>query len=255
MQTGIPPELNLVGPQGQFPKVALVDPTTSGYLFFALEIDHRLPFAYFLESNRKKTAISALKDIAESLRQRTDVHDATVFKTLIAPPGQGALLKHRPDIKIARYDVVLLAEFATPEAAHAYRVSNEWTQIETDASRDVKEHLTITATNLRAIGAVDHQKQGVFLFNYFVSDSLAQNLGIWEYTAGWFTDQTGLDNSTLLHPDDASPVDYTVINHCRWDGLWDILPSLLFKKSFRSFVLKNFEANATAPIPILYRLA
>ena len=109
--------------------------------------------------------------------------------------------------------------------------------------------------NLRAIGPVDHKRQGVFLFNYFVSDSLPQNLGIWEYTAGWFADQTGLDNSSLLRPDEGQTTDYTVINHCRWDSLWNILPSLLFKKSFRSFVLKNFEANGTAPIPILYRMA
>ena len=31
--------LQIVGPKNTFPKVALVDPTNSGYLLFALEID------------------------------------------------------------------------------------------------------------------------------------------------------------------------------------------------------------------------
>jgi len=38
---------------------------------------------------------------------------------------------------------------------------------------------TIAATNPRRIGPVDHTRQGVFLFNYFVADSVAQNLGVW----------------------------------------------------------------------------
>jgi len=34
-----------------------------------------------------------------------------------------------------------------------------------------------------------------------------------------------------------------------------ILPSLIFKKSFKEFVLNNFEANNVAAMPILYKLA
>jgi hypothetical protein len=84
---------------------------------------------------------------------------------------------------------------------------------------------------------------------------LDQNLAVWEYTAGWFEDQTGLRNSTVLLPEAGPRKDYTIINHCRWDSLWDILPSLAFKRSFRTYVLAHFEANNTAAIPILYRLA
>jgi hypothetical protein len=54
-------------------------------------------------------------------------------------------------------------------------------------------------------------------------------------------------------PDRREGVDYKIINHCRWDRLTDVLPSLLFKPSFRSFVLANFAANSTAAIPVLYR--
>jgi hypothetical protein len=39
------------------------------------------------------------------------------------------------------------------------------------------------------------------------------------------------------------------------DRLADVLPSLVLKRSFRDFVLAHFDANDTAPMPILYRLA
>ena len=47
---------------------------------------------------------------------------------------------------------------------------------------------------------------------------------------------------------------YTIINHCRWDKLIDILPSLIFKKSFHSYVLDNFFANNVAAMPVLYKM-
>jgi hypothetical protein len=44
----------------------------------------------------------------------------------------------------------------------------------------------VTATNPKSMGPVDHARQGVFLFNYFFADDTAENLAVWEYTAGWF---------------------------------------------------------------------
>ena len=107
----------------------------------------------------------------------------------------------------------------------------------------------------KRIGAVDHRRGGIFLFNYFYADSLEQNLAVWEYTAGWFQNETGLDNSTVLAPTQPDLSQYTLINHCRWDRLTDVLPALVFKRSFRDFVLAHFDANDTAPMPILYKLA
>jgi hypothetical protein len=45
------------------------------------------------------------------------------------------------------------------------------------------------------------------------------------------------------------------MNHCRWDRLRDLMPSLIFKRSFRTYVLANFAANRVAAMPILYRMA
>jgi hypothetical protein len=124
-----------------------------------------------------------------------------------------------------------------------------------DAKENSHNLTCISASNTRRIGSVDHSKNGVFLFNYFYSDSLDTNLQVWNYTAGWFQDQTGFDNSTVLLPDEAAQVPYTIINHCRWDRLRSILPALLFNRTFKPFVLNNFEKNNTAAMPILYQLA
>ena len=174
---------------------------------------------------------------------------------MIISPGRGAFLKKRPSIEIAKFDVVMLIEFDTHESVKEFQKSLEWQNIEETYKSETKKSLTVTGVNVRRIGPVDHSKKGVFLFNYFYADEVKQNLQVWEYTAGWFQDQTGLDNSTLILPDQVNESSYKIINHCRWDHLIDILPSLIFKKSFKEFVLKNFEANNVAAMPILYKLA
>jgi hypothetical protein len=247
--------MKIVGPKNKFPKVTLVDPTNSGYLLFALNVDRRPPIGFFIESQNKKNILSELKGELDNLKNNFKVIDATVFKAMIIPPGRGAFLKKRPNVEIAKFDVVLLIEFDLHESAKEFHRSLQWKNIEDACKTRAKKSLTITGSNIRRIGPVDHSKKGVFLFNYFFSDQVNRNLEVWEYTAGWFQDQTGLDNSTVILPDQIKENSYKIINHCRWDHLIDILPSLIFKSSFKKFVLNNFETNNVAAMPILYRLA
>jgi hypothetical protein len=245
----------MVGPKNQFPKVALVDPIGSGYLLFALQIDHRPPIGFFIESQQKKRILLKLKHEVINLGKNPKVVEATVFKAMIIPPGRGEFLKKRPSAEIAKFDVVMLIEFDTHESVKKFQKSLQWQNTEDTYKASTKKSLTVTGVNVRRIGPVDHSKKGVFLFNYFYADQVKQNLQVWEYTAGWFQDQTGLDNSTVILPDIVKENSYKIINHCRWDRLIDILPSLIFKRSFKKFVLNNFEANNVAAMPILYRLA
>jgi hypothetical protein len=240
---------------GRFPKVRLVEPTTHGYVLAAFEVDHRPPIGYFVESAQKRRVVARSKALAASLRGRDGIIEAVVFKTLVRPPGEGAFLRQRPQVPRARFDVVLLIETATVDAADRLRQDEAFVAATKEITSASKQSLIVTLRNGRRIGPVDHSRDGVFLFNFFFADKLEQNLAVWEYTAGWFSDQTGLDNSTLLLPERTSESPFTVINHCRWDGPADIIPSLLFKPSFRSYVLRHFEANSTAAMPILYRLA
>lgn len=249
------PEINRVGPEGKFPKVRLMEPTTHGYVLLVAEVDHRPPVAFFIESAGKKALLETLKAACAELEGAEGVLDATCFKALVIPPGRGRYLDRRPDVTLRKFDVAVLIECDMPERARALRESEAVRAMEAAMRGAAKAVEVITASNVKRIGPVDHSRDGVFLFNYFVADTLGQNLGVWQYTAGWFQDQTGLDNSTVLLPDAGAETDATIINHCRWDHLSDIVPSLLFKPSFRNYVLANFEANATAAVPVLYRLA
>jgi len=80
-------DLKIVGPTGRFPKVTLVDPTTSSYLIFALEIDHRLPVTYFRESHAKKAAIVLVKAAARRLDSNPDESTPRCSKLCSRRPG------------------------------------------------------------------------------------------------------------------------------------------------------------------------
>lgn len=246
-------ELQVVNADARYDKVSLTNTTDSGYIHIAAEVDGRLPFLRV--SRTKRTLLRVCKRLCKALEQREEVKSAVTFKALLIPPGRGEFLKERPSVHVARFDVAVLIETTDVADARALREENVFTELEErvrNASRYV--HI-ITASNAKRIGPVDHERDGVFLFNYFYADDTSQNLAVWEYTAGWFEQETGLDNSTLLLPVEGEESEYPIVNHCRWDHLWDVLPSLLFKSSFRSYVLENFKANRTAAIPILYSLA
>jgi len=249
-------KLNIVNQHLKFQKVSLVEPSNSFYLHIAAEIDHSL-FPFFLSiSSKKKTIIEQSKKWCEQLRTDENVKDAVVFKAIIIPPGIGKFIEERKDkVHIAKFDFVILIETTSIEVIENIKNSRLY-QIIVNAIKDasVFTHI-INATNIKHISPVNHNKQGVFLFNYFFADSLEQNLGVWEYTAGWFQQETGLNNSTVLLPTDKQQSKYTIINHCRWDKLSDVLPSLIFKKSFHSYVLDNFYANKVAAMPVLYKIA
>lgn len=240
---------------GTFPRVALKRPNGRGYILLAGEVDRRLPFAYFLESRGKKRLIADLKRLLDRLRADGRAEEATLFKAALVPPGRGAYLLSRPDAHIARFDVALIVRTESPAAAATLAGSEAFRQIEETMRAGARHTYRMVGENLRRIDDVDHTRDGIFLINYFLAAEEAQNLAVWEYTAGWFQDQTGLDNSVLMRPLEQDGARYTILNHCRWDGAGDIVPSLLFKPSFRSYVLRHFEANRTAAIPVLYRLA
>jgi hypothetical protein len=68
--------------------------------------------------------------------------------------------------------------------------------------------------------------------------------------------ETGLDNSTLLVPSEGERSDYLAINNARSEeSLARLLWRLFSKKSFRTYVLANLEANRVGAMPIFYRLA
>jgi hypothetical protein len=254
MDGGEETALVTTGQEGRFRKVSLVAPDGRAYLWIGAEVDHRPPFFFWLKSAAKRRALARLKAAAAALRQAA-AEEAVVFEALAVPPGRGDYLSQRPDIVVRPYDAVLLAAFATEAEARAWRDGPAAEGLMAGLRAEARAADIALAVNGRRIGAVDHERPGVFLFNYFIAESRARNLAVWEHTAGWFQEKTGLDNSTLLVPQAGEAIPQSVINHCRWDRVRDILPALIFRPSFRSFVLRAFALNRTAAVPVLYRLA
>jgi hypothetical protein len=236
-------------------RARLIQPAGSGYVLLAAEVDAHPPFLW--PSRTKRHLLEECVRWCEGVAQQPGVLEAVTFRAILVPPlGEPGFLRRRRDqFHRARYDLVLLVETDSVARAEALFESTSFRLLEAHMRNEAHHVYVVAASNAKRIGAVDHQRNGVFLFNYFYADSLAQNLAVWEYTAGWFQKETGLDNSTVLTPTQPDLSQYTLINHCRWDGLADVLPSLVFKRSFRDFVLAHFDANDTAPMPILYKLA
>lgn len=180
--------------------------------------------------------------------------NALLFSASLIPPGRGRLLKERPNVHIAKFDVVVLLEVPEGLNIDEVRSLGAYKEMKQLVSANARNTFFMTASNVKRINGVDHSKQGVFLFNYFYADDLEQNIGIWEYTAAWFQKETGLDNSTVFLPHEPDESQYRIVNHCRWNNLLEIVPSLIFKKTFRSYVLDNFYGNNVAAMPILYKL-
>jgi hypothetical protein len=230
-------------------RARLIKPTSSGFVHVGASSGRwALPFA--LPRARRRALLAAITAAAAALRRDSRVLRADVFRGLVRPPD-GDLANS--GVPAADFDAVLLIETRTVADASTLRNDDVVAGLMAELAGTAARTLVFTASNVRRMGPVDHERQGVFLFNYFAADDVDTNLHAWQYTAGWFHDETGLDNSTVLRPA-GSQGPYTLVNHARWDRLSNVLPALLFKRSFRTFVLRVFADNRVTPNPVLYRL-
>jgi len=256
-------ELNIVNPDPRYSRVNLIEPTTLGYIHLAAEVrprpmpPQRLPFVP--NGRAREELLSRLKMLASRLEQLELVEKATIFDAVAIPPTSrfSSYLKERADsIHLARFNVVVLIETASPEVAREVQRTPDYRGLVEALESEARDMHVMVARNAKRIGDVDKTKDGVFLFNYFVADDANVALELWDYLAGWYEVETGLDNSTLLVPLEDEASDYLAINNARWGGS---LPRLLFrqlsKKSFRTYVQANLEANRVGAMPILYRPA
>jgi hypothetical protein len=246
-------DLQIVNPKPKYQKVTLIQPPPLGYIHVAAAVDPprgRTPFPG--RSLQKAALLTQLQSLARQLERLGTVQRATVFRAiLVAPPAGYA---RQQATHVARYDVVVLIETTSPEVlgeVQAAEPNKLLVQAVTEAATDVH---VMTARCPKRVRDVDKTRQGLFLFNYFVADDAGVALQLWDYLAGWYAAETGLDNSTLLEP--LGDADYVFVNHARWDhSLPRFLLRQLTKPSFRTYMLANLQANRTGAMPILYRLA
>lgn len=232
--------------------VRLIRPTDNGYLLLAAETGRwGGPFA--LPSRTRRRLADRLTGWADQLTSRPDVVEAVVFRAALRPPGEGAALLARAGVRPARYDLVVLIRATDTDAIDAVRADDAFRAMVAEIHQKARHSYQVAADNAARIADVNHSNDGWFLFNYFHCDSAETVYATWEYTAGWFQRHTALPDSTLLAPRPGEPTDYGVVNHASWPTLRAFLPSLLFRRTFRTFVLANFKANEVAAQPIIYR--
>ncbi|HLI41577.1 MAG TPA: hypothetical protein VKV35_08025 [Streptosporangiaceae bacterium] len=246
-------ELTIVNPHPKYPRVGLIEPPPTGYLHLAAMVEPtagRTPFPR--RSPRKAALLAELKALAAGLQRLDAVSKATVYRAVLVPPaGSDA---QRMASHPARYDVAVLVETATVDAAAEVEATPEYRKLRDAVTSAARDSHVMTARCLRRVGDVDKTRQGLFLFNYFVAEDPAVALDLWDYLAAWYATETGMDNSTLLGPVGAA--DYVFVNHARWDmSLPRFAAEQFGKPSFYRFVIANLHANAVAAMPILYRLA
>ena len=249
--------LQLVNPDPRYSPVTLMPPTTLGYVHLAAEVrPPARPGPVTRTPRRKAELIGGLKVLAGQLEQAAMVEKVTVYRATVLAPPSGYVRRHRDTVRPARFDVVVLVETTSPEAARQVQATPPYQALQDLLAGQARRLHVIAARNAKRVGDVDKTRPGTFLFNYFVGDDPQVVLALWDYLAGWYQAETGMDNSTLLAPLEDQPSDYVVINHARWDGsLLGFTARQFSKRSFRSYMLANLDAHNVGAMPILYRLA
>jgi hypothetical protein len=246
--------VELVNPDPRYSKVHLIEPAPLGYLHLAADVQapHR-PGPVLRRSRDKQQLLGVLKWQARLLAELDGVERATVYDAvLFSPPGGDVKDRLRP----AWFDVAVLIETVSPDAAGEVRAGPAYQALAGALTGQARRVHQIAARNVRRVADVDKSRPGLFLFNYFTGDDPGLAVELWDYLAGWYEAETGMDNSTLLAPLEGEESDYVMINHARWDGNLAVFAARqLPKKTFRSYLLANLRAHHLAAMPVLYRLA
>ena len=243
-------ELAIVNPSPRWPSAALREPLPYGYVHVAAVVESpRQPGPPFPGRSERKTALLVrLKALAAELARLEPVLRATVYRAVLVPPA-GDQAPHP-----ARFDVAVLIETGSPDEIGDVQTAEPYGQLVDALHTTAGDVHVMAARNARLIADVDKSRPGIFLFNHFTADDPQVALELWDWLAGWYAVETGLNNSTLLQP--IGEADYVFVNHARWDRS---LPRLLLeqfgKRSFWTYVRANLRANRTVAMPVLYRLA
>jgi hypothetical protein len=119
---------------------------------------------------------------------------------------------------VPRFDIVVLVETSSPAATRGVQATPEYRALLGALTAAAKRTHVIAARNAKRDGDVDKTRPGTLIFNCFVADDPAVMLELFDYLAGWYEAETGLDNSTFASPLDDEKSDYVAINHARWDA-------------------------------------
>lgn len=145
-----------------------------------------------------------------------------------------------------RYDVLMLIR------------TNSQEELEREAAevRRLGPDLMMPARNSRRIGDTDRTGDASFLLNHFVAQEADEAMAGFDRVAGWFPATLGVDNTTLLQPEDQSSGPYVFVNYVRVPGsARGFLLGMLIRPSFHVHVRRTLKTHHMRALPLLARPA
>jgi hypothetical protein len=249
-------ELHLINTESGRPKPELMEPRHSGYLYVAASV-HPGVSPFVLPNSCRSRVIRRIKQVAPDLERIPDVTQVTVFRAVVRPPTArfSPYLKRRRRLRRADFDVMVLIETTSPEAACVVRKTPAFAQFLDCLYATTSSVYVMAARNVRRIDDVTLDRKGLFLFNHFAADDPGVMLELWDHLAGWYVAETGLRNSVALGPLEGERADYAIVNWAEWNvrplrHFWHQLA----KPSFWRYVAANLEANHAASMPVYCRM-
>ncbi len=238
----------IVNPRDRYQPAALVEPSPSGYVHIAAEIDPpRRPGPAGARPARSR-ALDALSPLTRDLAGRAETLSADLF-TVAGFTPQPTPERYRD--AVGRYDVIVLIKTATIADLAPVTADPSFQRL-LEVLQEQAGRLTVTqARNVRRIGDVPAVGR-LHLFNHFLTANDAA-LTVWDYLAGWYQEETGLTNSEVMAPLEPDSTPFAFINHASWNMSMVRFAALqVFRPSFRSFVIANMRANEMSSLPYLY---
>ena len=209
--------VELVNKDPRYSKVHLIDPAPLGYLHLAAEVQaaHR-PGPVLRRSRDKQQLFGVLKWQARQVAGLDAVERVTVYDAVVlAPPGGD--VKDRPaTLPAAWFDVAVLAETSSPEAAREVRAAPAWQALAAALTQKARRVHQVAARNVRRVGDVDKTRPGLFLFNYFAGDDPALAVEVCDYPASWYEAENRPGQLPPARAARGRQSDYVLINHAGW---------------------------------------
>ena len=171
--------LRIINENPKYPPVKLIEPTTRGYIHLAAVVQpRRVPV---MPVGREKAPLFVrLKHLALQLEHLDLVEKVTVYSAIAIAPPSGYAREHGDTIHLPRYDIVVLVETTSPEAARQVQKTAEYAAlVEALRSKASDVHIVV-ARNVKRVGDVDKSRKGIFLFNYFVGEDSQVTLALWD---------------------------------------------------------------------------
>lgn len=217
----------------RYPAPTFREPITDRFVYAGWSVDPpRLPRVG--HSARRREAIERIETLAAECERDPDVSGVAVYETRLIAPVPGT----------PRLDVLVLARATT--SAAAARLA--------DAVRAHEPDLLMQARNTRRIGDADAPGTGTYLFNHFSATDPATAVPAWERAGAWFVAKMGVDNSTLLQPENGSDDPYPLVNYVQAPcepGAF--LRRQLTRPSFHTHVRRLLRENGMVSYPLLAR--